>query len=239
MRHLRCVIILITNMCIKQNALDFAAEYPDAANIVEVIYRRWLPNRIGLDGRWYCVSERVAWALSKGGFLLYRWNSNNPSILESIAPKLRDAQSTLPLSNTDQYTKTLGLEWNSAHDKFCLTVSELLLIETITKRFLLYDVAKTFDISGYNHKGQDLASDAPVRKVGRDDPLPKAIVEEWLWWRNQLPLLSSHHMPRCYFSNHINLLQWVMAFLTPLRRPTQESYTFGWKTATAPHIHHW
>ena len=36
-------------------------------------------------------------------------------------------------------------------------------------------------------------------KVGWDDPVPKAIVEEWLRWRNQLPLLSSHRVPRCYF----------------------------------------
>ena len=100
--------------------------------------------------------------------MLRKWNSNNPSVLESIAPELRDAQSTLPISSTEQYTKTVGLEWNSAYDQFRLTVSELLPIETMTKRLLVSDVAKTFDILGwlltYNHKGQDLTSDALVRE---------------------------------------------------------------------------
>ena len=58
--------------------------------------------------------------------------SGTQTILEPIASELRDTQSTLPISSTDQYTKTLGLEWNSARDQFRFTVSELPPIETMT-----------------------------------------------------------------------------------------------------------
>ena len=36
-------------------------------------------------------------------------------------------------------------------------------------------------------------------KVGWDDLVPKAIIEQWSQWRKQLPLLSNHCIPRCYF----------------------------------------
>ena len=32
-----------------------------------------------------------------------------------------------------------------------------------------------------------------------DDPVPDAIRQVWYQWRNELRLLSSHHVPRCYF----------------------------------------
>ena len=141
--------------------------------------------------------------LARGGFLLRKWNSNSPSVLESISPELRDVQSTLSISNPDQYTKTLGLEWNSACDQFRVTVSELPPIETMTKRLLVSDVAKTFDILGWYSptiiKAKILLQMLWSEKVGWDDPVPKVIMEEWTRWRKQLPLLSSHHVPRCYF----------------------------------------
>ena len=37
-------------------------------------------------------------------------------------------------------------------------------------------------------------------KVGWDDPVPDSLLEEWLQWRSELHLLSSHHIPRCYYS---------------------------------------
>ena len=47
------------------------------------------------------------------------------------------------------YTKTLGLEWNTATDTFRVTVSRLLPSETVTKRILVCDIAKVFDVLGW------------------------------------------------------------------------------------------
>ena len=35
--------------------------------------------------------------------------------------------------------------------------------------------------------------------VGWDDCVPNAILEEWSKWRQELPLLSTHHIARCYY----------------------------------------
>ncbi len=45
----------------------------------------------------------------KGGFLVRKWNSSQLSVLQHIKPELRDAQSSLSLSNPDEYTKHWGL----------------------------------------------------------------------------------------------------------------------------------
>ena len=75
--------------------------------------------------------------------------------------------------------------------------------EGLTKRSLVSDVAKTFDVLGWYSptivKAKILVQTLWSEKVGWDDPVPKPIVEQWLQWRNQLPLLANHCIPRCYF----------------------------------------
>ncbi len=85
----------------------------------------------------------------KEGFLLRKWNSSQLSVLQHIKPELRDAQSSLSLSNPDEYTKTLEIECNSTFDQFCLTVADLPPIDIMTKRALVSDLAKTFDVLGW------------------------------------------------------------------------------------------
>ena len=235
----------VANMCIKQNALDFASEYPKAADVVQQSFYvdDCLTGSDSTEGA-ITLHRELHELLARGGFLLRKWNTNSPSVLESISPELRDVQSMLSISNPDQYTKTLGLEWNSACDQFRVTVSELPPIETTTKRLLVSDVAKTFDILGWYSptiiKAKILLQMLWSEKVGWDDPVPKVIMEEWMWWRKQLPLLSSHHVPRCYSPQSLQLHQGnCTAFLMPRRRHTQELYTSAWRTPTALYIRHW
>ncbi len=95
--------------------------------------------------------------IKKGGFLLQIWSSSDPSVFKRIPKDLRDSQATVLLSDSDQYTKTLGIEWNASQDHFCVNVTELPPIECMTKRSLVSDVAKTFDTLGWyfshHHQG--------------------------------------------------------------------------------------
>ena len=80
--------------------------------------------------------------------------------------------------------------------------SELPPVETMTKRSLVSDVAKTFDVLSLYSPTIIKAKILQMllsEKVGWDDAIPESIMEEWLQWRRQLPLLSSHHVPRCYY----------------------------------------
>ena len=189
-------------MCIKQNALDLAAEYPNAAE--EIGKSFYVDYLTGSDSSERAVAlQELQELLGRGGFLLCKWNSSEPAVMASIASELKDAQSTLAISSPDNYTKTLGLEWNSTSDQFRLTVSELPPTEGLTKRLLVSDVAKTFDVLGWYLptiiKAKILLQMLWSEKVGWDDPVPEAIIEQWSQWRKQLRLLSNHCIPRCYF----------------------------------------
>ena len=52
-------------------------------------------------------------------------------------------------SDPEEYTKTLGIEWNASLDSFHLTVTDLSPLENVTKRRLVSDIAKTFDALGW------------------------------------------------------------------------------------------
>ena len=64
------------------------------------------------------------------------------------------------LPSPDEYTKTLGIEWNTGMDHFRITIARLPPLDNITKRMLVSDRAKTYDVLGWSYfdKGQDLAS---------------------------------------------------------------------------------
>ena len=85
----------------------------------------------------------------KGGFLLRKWNASDPSVLQHIAPYLQDTQRTLSISDSENYTKTLGIEWSSNSDHFRLTVADLPQVSGLTKRALVSDISKTFDVLGW------------------------------------------------------------------------------------------
>ena len=66
-----------------------------------------------------------------------------------LSQELLERQETHPISDTTNYTKTLGLEWNTSLDQFNLIIAEFTSPESITKRALVSDVAKVFDIMGW------------------------------------------------------------------------------------------
>ena len=86
---------------------------------------------------------------SKGDFLLRKWNSNNTLVLESIPPELQDPRVIHTINDTSDYTKTLGIEWNPQLDHFRITIAKLPFLEGVTKRMLVSDIAKTFDVLGW------------------------------------------------------------------------------------------
>ena len=116
-------------------------------------------------------------------------------MLQHIAPELRDSQSLHAIP--DEYTKTLGIQWNSSLDHFRLTVTEFPETEDLTKRLLVSDIAKTFDVLSWFSpsiiKIKILLQCIWELKINWDDPLPLEIKSTWLQWRTELALLSNRH----------------------------------------------
>ena len=192
------------NMAVKQNAIDFATEFPNAADVVDKsLYVDDCLTGADSIAEAITLQTELHTLFSKGGFLLRKWNSSELEVLNSIPADLKDAPTIHSFSPLDEYTKTLGIEWNARMDHFRLTIAKLPPVDSLTKRALVSDIAKTFDVLGWFSptiiKAKILLQQLWQQKVDWDDDVPSPIYDVWLQWRSQLDLLSEKHIPRCYF----------------------------------------
>ena len=70
---------------------------------------------------------------------------SEPAFLAQMSNKLLDSQSTQSI-NIDHFTKVLGMEWNTTCDTVRPVVWSLKYVKMVTKRALLLDIAKQFDV---------------------------------------------------------------------------------------------
>ena len=88
------------------------------------------------------------------------------------------------MSSTEEYTKSLGIQWNASNDCFKLSVPSPTPLEVLTKRGLVSDVAKTFDALGYFSPSTILAKILMQQlwelKIDWDDHIPEDIHDAWL-----------------------------------------------------------
>ena len=86
---------------------------------------------------------------NKGAFKLHKWDSNSQEVRNAIPENIRSTKPTASLHKSDDFTKTLGIEYNSQQDQFRFSVANLAIDEVdITKRSVLSDSAKVFDPLG-------------------------------------------------------------------------------------------
>ena len=141
--------------------------------------------------------------LNHGGFNLCKWRSSSSTVLDNIPEDLLEKLPVKDLTDlhSSAYPKALGLEWDSRTDLMspCINISATY---QATKRGIISDVSKTFDILGwisptilamkllYQHlweKGQEW-----------DDTVPPSLADQHSKWRTELPCLSNRQLPRCY-----------------------------------------
>ena len=137
------------------------------------------------------------------GFVLRKWNSSETSVLKRIPPDLLDSNFTYVISDAEEYTKTLGLEWNPKLDHFRLTVADLPPLESLYNQMFaclghsenLWRPGMVCTHTYQSRSWQRLWE----QKVDWDDPVPQTIDEAWLQWRCELSLLADKPIPGCYF----------------------------------------
>ena len=202
----------IANMCVKRNASDFAHKYPIAAKIVNDSFYvdDCLTGPDSVEGA-VETHKQLQGLFSEAEFLLRKWNSSNPTVLKHIPEELRDSQTSLTISDAeDLYTKTLGIEWHSVMDHFRLDVSNHLPLSGLTKRTLVSDIARTYDVLGWFApiviKVKILLQRLWESKLDWDEPVPESIGDSWCKWRSQLKLLTRVHIPRCYFPKDVRIV---------------------------------
>ncbi len=191
------------NMAVKQNAIDFACDYPLAAECVDCSF--YVDD--GLTGANSIpeateLQQQLQELFSKGGFLLRKWNSSDSQAIQHLHAELKGSKLNQDMPSSEEYTKTLGMRWNIQRDCFTVVVPPPGDLKTVTKRGLVSDIAKTFDAHGWVSPSTIKAKIFMQRlwelKVDWDDNIPKDIHESWLHWRSELHLLSQVAIPRCY-----------------------------------------
>ena len=201
---------LVTNMCVRQNAINLAHEFPLAAKAVEQSF--YVDDGLtGADDLEIAIKlqEELQGLFSRRGFLLHKWNSSDPAVLQHISPELRDRQEAHLISDTKESTKTLGIEWKTSTDQFHLAISQAPVHGSITKRMLISDIARIFDILGWFSPVvilvKILLQRFWERKIDWDDPAPLDIQDVWQRWRFELPDLLKKPISRCYHPKDVQL----------------------------------
>ena len=95
-------------------------------------------------------------------------------------------------------------------DMFHTTLAELPPLENLTKRMLVSDVSKVFDVFGWfapvTIRMKILLQRVWERRVDWDSPVPEDSQRAWQQWRCELPSLSSKGVPRCYFPKTVQVV---------------------------------
>ena len=104
------------------------------------------------------------------------------------------------IPDSEEYTKTLGIEWNAESDHFRLTVSKIPDLK---------DIAKVYDVLGWFSpcviKVKILLQKVWERKISWDDEVSPDILETWIKWRSELTCLPNKLIPRCYFPHDFSV----------------------------------
>ena len=199
----------IANMAVCQNSLDHLSKYPLAAAVVEKAF--YVDDCLtGAETPEEAIQLRVELQelFNEAQFVLRKWNSSFPVVLESIASELRETPHSQTMPDISTLPKTLGVEWNPCQDIFRLTTDNTTVPDSATKREIASDVAKTYDVLGWFSpsiiKSKILLQKLWERRIDWDDAVPPDLLDLWRRWKTELPLLSSVEIRRCYFPTSVS-----------------------------------
>ena len=84
-----------------------------------------------------------------GGFKLHKWDTNSTEVLNCIPQEIRSSQAISKLGDSDNFVKTLGMEYNSSKDYSRFSSADLSIDPShLTKRSVLSDSSKIYDPLG-------------------------------------------------------------------------------------------
>ena len=150
--------------------------------------------------------EKLCSILSKASFNLRKWRSSSEEVLKGIPSNIQEMLPTQQLvdQHTATYPKALGVAWDSRADTMCTSIN-LPDSYVSTKRGIVSDIARTFDVLGWISPVilpmKILYRDLWQAKLDWDDEVDPEHKQRHRKWREELHILADVRLPRHYF-NH-------------------------------------
>ena len=145
------------------------------------------------------LAKEMKLLLSKGGFDLVKWVSNDREVLREVAESDVTSGSVI-LCPKDSCQRTLGVNWRLGNDTFTFEVSRPK--HPYSRRTVLSFVASIYDPLGFIapviFPGKRLLQEVCREGLGWDCPLPSSFHTAWSNWHETLSQLSPIAVPRCY-----------------------------------------
>ena len=136
---------------LQQTAHDHGSDYPNASwHVYHSFYVDDLLAGAETPEAAVQLHHNLREMFKQGGFNQRKWRSSSDEVLTQIDPSLLEKMPTKDLMDhrSTTYPKALGVEWNSSQDTMATCVT-LPPEYTSTKRSIISDVARTFDILGW------------------------------------------------------------------------------------------
>lgn len=143
------------------------------------------------------LRNQVITLLTHGGFLLRKFASNSPLILQYI--KLEEQEEMVHFDGID-YVKAFGLKWAPREDCFLFHYSPQLATRRVTKRSILSHIATFFDPLGLLNPVivtcKVLMQELWRLKLHWDESVPQHINTEWETIKSEMDHLTQLKIPR-------------------------------------------
>ena len=186
-------------MAVKQNAQDYSHKYPAAA------IQRCFYVDDGLTGadsveEAIDLKQQLQDLFAQGCF---NWRSGIQAVQLCFNPFLQNTENLRKsLEFGTSITRTLGVKWDTKVDCFFQSIADQPTEDTITKRLLLSDVAKVYDMLGWFSPTIILMKvllQRPRNWTRMGYQVPDTILHTWKQWRQEFPELLKVRIPRYYY----------------------------------------
>lgn len=184
--------------CLRQLAEDDGAQYPQAA---EALRRDFYMDDVLTGGN--SIEEvtelqtQLSALLIGGRFELRKWRSNEPRTLSRLSEESKTNK--LLVVDKHEAVKTLGLLWDSAEDVFQYNHKPK-MIDKVTKRRILSDIAQIFDPLGLIGpaliQARMIMQELWMLQLDWDEEVPESIERTWRSHYNSLGKLNELRIPR-------------------------------------------
>ena len=188
-----------------QAAKDFGTDSPEAKHHIESSF--YVDDFFaGADTPSEASKLRldISKILLQAGFRIKKSRSSSPALLDSIPQDLVEPIPDCKMldSHSACYPKALGLVWDSRKDEMATHI-EVSQNYSSTKRGVVSDIARTFDVLGWLSpvilEMKILYRSLWQRKLGWDQEVPPDLKKQHEAWRRALPSLANIRLPRHYF----------------------------------------